>query len=196
MRQVLSSTPDPGGPPPNSLFVPVGGSSVGACVQTCLPPWSQLHSAPPPLAICGGRHSGFHHCLRCVHLREVPAPTTCRSSLSTANSLVPVVAHHSGFYSHLLVQHVFRILGFPKDIVSNRGPQFTSRVWRAFCTTFGAEVNLSSSYHPQSNEQMEEQTRLWKTHVMCGSPTPVCLEFPSSSFHRVLPQHTGFMSLG
>ena len=32
----------------------------------------------------------------------------------------------------ILVQHVFRIHGIPADIVSDRGPQFTSQVWRAF----------------------------------------------------------------
>ncbi|KAK3526426.1 hypothetical protein QTP70_025456 [Hemibagrus guttatus] len=29
--------------------------------------------------------------------------------------------------------HVFRNFGLPEDIVSDRGPQFTSRVWRALC---------------------------------------------------------------
>lgn len=53
----------------------------------------------------------------------------------------------------LLVSHVFRLHGIPKDIVADRGPQFTSWVWRAFCVTFVATVSLSSCYHPQSNGQ-------------------------------------------
>nr|XP_061796630.1 NACHT, LRR and PYD domains-containing protein 12-like [Nerophis lumbriciformis] len=38
----------------------------------------------------------------------------------------------------LLVTHVFRTHGIPSDLVSDRGPQFVSRVWRAFCKALGA----------------------------------------------------------
>lgn len=55
----------------------------------------------------------------------------------------------------LLVQHIFHILGFLKDIVSDRGPQSASRVWRAFCAVLGVTVSLFSGYHLQSNVQME-----------------------------------------
>lgn len=34
--------------------------------------------------------------------------------------------------AQLLVQHVFRQHGIPLDVVSKRGPQFSSQVWRAF----------------------------------------------------------------
>ena len=52
--------------------------------------------------------------------------------------------------------HVFWIHGFPKDLVSERGPQFISQVWRAFCSIIGATVSLSPGYHPQSNGQAEQ----------------------------------------
>ncbi|XP_054651361.1 uncharacterized protein LOC129191789 isoform X3 [Dunckerocampus dactyliophorus] len=58
--------------------------------------------------------------------------------------------------ARLLVRHVFRIHGIPMDIVSDRGPQFTSQVWRAFCQALDAKVSLSSGYHPQSNGQTEQ----------------------------------------
>ncbi|KAI5086475.1 hypothetical protein C0J45_23993, partial [Silurus meridionalis] len=48
--------------------------------------------------------------------------------------------------------------GLPEEIVSDRGPQFTSRVWRAFFRLLGVSVNLSSGYHPQSNGQAERLT--------------------------------------
>lgn len=32
-----------------------------------------------------------------------------------------------------LFQHVFRAYGIPGDIVSDRGTQFTSQVWKTFC---------------------------------------------------------------
>ncbi|XP_056132867.1 uncharacterized protein LOC130109929 [Lampris incognitus] len=59
----------------------------------------------------------------------------------------------------LLMSHVFRLHGLPKDILSDRGPQFVSRVWRAFCKGLGASVSLSSGYHPQTNGQTERMNQ-------------------------------------
>ncbi len=56
-----------------------------------------------------------------------------------------------------LFQLVFRNFGIPEDIVSDRGPQFTSRVWHAFFRLLGVTVSLSSGYHPQSNGQTERK---------------------------------------
>uniref|UniRef100_A0A3Q4HTL8 Integrase catalytic domain-containing protein n=1 Tax=Neolamprologus brichardi TaxID=32507 RepID=A0A3Q4HTL8_NEOBR len=58
-------------------------------------------------------------------------------------------------FPRLLTQHVFRLHGIPRDIVSDRVPQFTSRVWREFCAELGAQVSLSSGFHPQINGQTE-----------------------------------------
>lgn len=55
----------------------------------------------------------------------------------------------------IMMTHVFRIHGFPKDIVSDRGPQFISRFWKEFCKLIGATVSLTSGYHPESNGQTE-----------------------------------------
>ncbi|KAG1962190.1 retrotransposable element [Pimephales promelas] len=57
--------------------------------------------------------------------------------------------------AQIIVENVFRIHGLPTDIVSDRGPQFTSQFWREFCRLIGASVSLSSGFHPQSNGQAE-----------------------------------------
>ncbi|KAJ8343696.1 hypothetical protein SKAU_G00310250 [Synaphobranchus kaupii] len=57
--------------------------------------------------------------------------------------------------AELLVLHVVRLHGIPSDIVSDRGPQFSSQVWKAFCVALGASASLSSGFHPQSNGQAE-----------------------------------------
>ena len=54
-----------------------------------------------------------------------------------------------------LFQQVFRYFGIPEDIVSDRGPQFTSQVWAAFFEHLGVSVSLTSGYHPQANGQCE-----------------------------------------
>ncbi len=43
----------------------------------------------------------------------------------------------AGQTAELLMQHVFRIHGFPQDMVSDRGSQFTSRFWKAFGRLIG-----------------------------------------------------------
>ncbi|KAL0152355.1 hypothetical protein M9458_052078 [Cirrhinus mrigala] len=55
----------------------------------------------------------------------------------------------------LLCNHVFRLYGLPEDTVSDRGPQFTSRVWSSFLKLLNVNVSLTSGYHPQSNGQTE-----------------------------------------
>ncbi|KAK3530917.1 hypothetical protein QTP70_006176 [Hemibagrus guttatus] len=37
----------------------------------------------------------------------------------------------------VLFHHVFRNFGLPEDIISDQGAQFTSQMWRAFCTRLG-----------------------------------------------------------
>ncbi|KAL0190943.1 hypothetical protein M9458_013641, partial [Cirrhinus mrigala] len=53
-----------------------------------------------------------------------------------------------------LCNSVFRFYGLPEDIVSDRGPQFTSRLWTSFFRLLGVNVSLTSGYHPQANGQL------------------------------------------
>ena len=81
----------------------------------------------------------------------------------------------------LLVQHVFRLHGLPVDVVSDRGPQFTSNFWRAFCNLLGAKVSLSSGFHPQSNGQSERANQQMETALRCltsQDPTAWSLQLP------------------
>lgn len=66
-----------------------------------------------------------------------------------------------------LTNRVFRLHGIPEDVVSDRGPQFTSRVWKEFCSALGAKVGLSSGYHPQSNGQTERTNQELETALRC-----------------------------
>ncbi|KAL0159750.1 hypothetical protein M9458_043475, partial [Cirrhinus mrigala] len=54
-----------------------------------------------------------------------------------------------------LCDTVFRFYGLPEDIVSDRGPQFTSRLWTSFFRLLGVNISLTSGYHPQANGQAE-----------------------------------------
>ena len=71
--------------------------------------------------------------------------------------------------ANLLVVHVFRLHGIPVDIVSDRGPQFAARTWRAFCLALGASASLSSGYHPQTNGQTERANQDLGAALRCVS---------------------------
>ncbi len=75
---------------------------------------------------------------------------------SKACRLIPLPKLPTAFETaEALLEQVFRFYGLSEDIISDRGPQFTSRVWRAFCQQLNINVNLTSGYHPQSNGQVE-----------------------------------------
>lgn len=65
------------------------------------------------------------------------------------------------------MNHVFRLHGIPADIVSDRGPQFISQVWRAFCSALGCTVSLSSGFHPQTNGQTERANQELEAALRC-----------------------------
>ena len=61
----------------------------------------------------------------------------------------------------LYLNHIFRYHGLPQSIVSDRGPQFTSKFWKALCEQLDIQVRLSMAYHPQTDGQSE-----WMNAVM------------------------------
>ncbi len=81
---------------------------------------------------------------------------TVIGQFSKACRLIPLPKLPTAFETaEDLLEKVFHFYGIPKDIVSDRGPQFTSRVWKSFCQQLHINVSLTSGYHPQSNGQVE-----------------------------------------
>uniref|UniRef100_W5LUZ2 Integrase catalytic domain-containing protein n=1 Tax=Astyanax mexicanus TaxID=7994 RepID=W5LUZ2_ASTMX len=75
---------------------------------------------------------------------------------SKACKLIPFSSIPTAFLTaEALFTHVFRNFGIPEDIVSDRGPQFTSQVWKAFMDKLGVSVSLTSGHRPQANGQVE-----------------------------------------
>ncbi len=44
--------------------------------------------------------------------------------------------------AQVMVDHLFKIHGLPTDVVSDRGPQFTSQFWGEFCRLIGSVQTL------------------------------------------------------
>jgi transposase InsO family protein len=52
--------------------------------------------------------------------------------------------------------------GVPEDITADRGPQFTSEVWRCLCSRLGIRHRPTTAYHPQANGLVEQFHRQLK----------------------------------
>jgi transposase InsO family protein len=55
----------------------------------------------------------------------------------------------------LYIQHIFRLHGLPRTIVSDRGPQFAADFWEHLCRRLGIDRRLSTAFHPQTDGQTE-----------------------------------------
>ena len=69
----------------------------------------------------------------------------------------------------LLIRDVVRLHGLPDTIVSDRGPQFVSEVWKHLCRILRIGPRLSTAFHPESDGQTEifnkEMERYLRTYV-------------------------------
>ena len=55
----------------------------------------------------------------------------------------------------LYLDQVYRRFGLPNSIISDRGPQFASRVFQLICERMGIKSKMSTAYHPQTDGQTE-----------------------------------------
>uniref|UniRef100_A0AAY4CER3 Gypsy retrotransposon integrase-like protein 1 n=3 Tax=Denticeps clupeoides TaxID=299321 RepID=A0AAY4CER3_9TELE len=104
-------------------------------------------------------------------LPEASGMTTILTIVDRFSKAVHLVAlpglPSSATTADLVLQHVVRLHGFPQDIVSDRGPQFVSAVWKAFCRLIGSTCSLSSGYHPQTNGQVERANQQLGRYLRC-----------------------------
>ena len=69
--------------------------------------------------------------------------------------------------AQLYINNVVRLHGLPMDIVSDRGPQFTSKFWRSLLNTMEIKCNLSSAFHPQTDGQTERVNQILEQYLRC-----------------------------
>jgi len=59
----------------------------------------------------------------------------------------------------LYFEHIYRLHGLPKGIISDRDTKFTGAFWRALQKMVGTDLMMSTTDHPQTDGQSERMNR-------------------------------------
>lgn len=93
-------------------------------------------------------------------------------NLSKGIVLIPCTKEETALSTATLFHdHVYRHFGLPRAMISDRGPQFASQVFRELCTKIGVQSRLSMAYHSQTDGQTEWMNREIEAYlrIYCGS---------------------------
>jgi transposase InsO family protein len=71
--------------------------------------------------------------------------------------------------------------GVPKKIISDRGSQFTSRLWKSFHENMDTKLKFSAAYHPQTDGQTK------RTNQVLEDMLRACALQHGSSWDKSLP---------
>jgi hypothetical protein len=61
--------------------------------------------------------------------------------------------------AELMFEHIYKLHGLPKSIVSDRDSLFTSVFWKRLHELIGVKLHMSSAYHPESDGGTERANR-------------------------------------
>lgn len=53
--------------------------------------------------------------------------------------------------ARLFFEHIVKLFGVPKSVLSDRDPRFTAGFWRALWSILGSKCVFSSAFHPQTD---------------------------------------------
>ena len=69
--------------------------------------------------------------------------------------LVIRTTYSAEYYARLYINEIVRLHGVPLLIILDRGPKVTSHIWKSFQKGLGTQVNISTTFHPQTDGQAE-----------------------------------------
>ena len=76
--------------------------------------------------------------------------------------------HKASDVAKIFMKEIFRLHGLPKAIISDQEAKFTSNFWKALFQELGTQLNVSTTYHPQTygqtktvNQVLEDMLRMY-----------------------------------
>jgi transposase InsO family protein len=95
--------------------------------------------------------------------------------------------------AQLCLDNVYKLHGFPSVIVSDRGIIFTSALWQEMLKAGNIKMNMSTSYHPQTDGQTERVNQCLENYLRCmafetpkkwSQYLPIAEWWYNTSYHR------------
>ena len=85
---------------------------------------------------------------------------------------VPLPDARTETVAKVLIKNWISRYGVPADIVSDRGPQFTSELWAELNNFLGIKASRTMAYHPQANGMIERIHRQLKDSLKARATRP------------------------
>jgi hypothetical protein len=110
--------------------------------------------------------------------------------LTKVAHFLPVKTTHKGQdLAELYMSWIVSLHGVPKVIVTDRGTQFTSRLWNKLHEALGTKLSFSTAYHPQTGGQTERVNQILKDMLRAcvlsyGAKWEDCLPFAKFSYNN------------
>ncbi len=93
----------------------------------------------------------------------------------------------------LYLENTWRRTGLPRQVISNRGPQFASKVMQEVWSKLGVKSTLSTAFHPQTDGETEQVNQELKQYlrVFCNFQQDNWAELiPFMEFAHNVQQHS------
>ena len=68
---------------------------------------------------------------------------------------------------NLLYERIWPLHGLARVIISDRGPQFASKLFQEWCRLLGIKSNMTTAFHPQSDGQTERVNQTLEQYLRC-----------------------------
>ena len=83
------------------------------------------------------------------------SPQGCNAIWVIAHLLPMKTTYSLSKYMNFYIAEIIRLHGTPVSIVSDRDLRFVSKFWKSLQRALSIELNFSTAFHPQTNEQSE-----------------------------------------
>ena len=101
--------------------------------------------------------------------------------------------------ARVFIDTIFRLQGLPRELVSDRDPQFTAESWKSVVRSLGTRLKMSTSDHPKkdgqterANRTLEEMLRGYVHSFSSWSESLSMVEFAINNSVDASTQHTPF----